>query len=139
MEMHIRPPRLTSIQVLTNLLVGPFLTFKTPLVITEEDGDDHTCRPRNPDCRRAALLFVLPQKPQFIFCNHGQYSNLKTALKFPLKIIREVPCRRKYVLIRFYCISAFGTQHIKSGVLLQLVTFGYMFRPLPGHHQANKE
>jgi len=38
-----------------------------------------------------------------------------------------------------YCISAVFTQHIKSDVLLQLVTFGYMFRPLPGHHQANKE
>jgi len=38
-----------------------------------------------------------------------------------------------------YCISAIVTQHIKSTVLLQLVTFSYMFRPLPGHHQANKE
>jgi len=39
--------------------------------------------------------------------------------------------------IFIYCISAIVTQHIKSDVLLQLVTFGYMFRPLPGHHQAN--
>ena len=38
-----------------------------------------------------------------------------------------------------YYISAVVTQHIKSVALLQLVTFGYMFRPLPGHHQANKE
>ena len=38
-----------------------------------------------------------------------------------------------------YYISAVATQHIKSVALLQLVTFGYMFRPLPGHHQANKE
>jgi len=38
-----------------------------------------------------------------------------------------------------YFISAVVTQHIKSDVLLQLVIFGYMFRPLPGHHQANKE
>ena len=30
-------------------------------------------------------------------------------------------------------------QHIKSDVLLQLVTFGYMFRTLPGHHQTYKE
>ena len=27
----------------------------------------------------------------------------------------------------------------KTVVLLQLVKFGYMFRPLHGHHQANKE
>jgi len=38
-----------------------------------------------------------------------------------------------------YYISAVDTQHIKSVALLQLVTFGYMFRPSPGHHQANKE
>ena len=38
-----------------------------------------------------------------------------------------------------YYISAVVTQHIKSVALLQLVTLGYMFRPLPGHHQANKE
>jgi len=38
-----------------------------------------------------------------------------------------------------FCIGAVVTQHIKSAVLVQLVTFGYMFRPLPGHHQANKE
>jgi len=36
-------------------------------------------------------------------------------------------------------ISAVVTQHIKSVALLQLITFGFMFRPLPGHHQANKE
>jgi hypothetical protein len=36
-------------------------------------------------------------------------------------------------------ISAVVTQHIKSVALLQLVTFGYMFQPLSGHHQANKE
>jgi len=28
-----------------------------------------------------------------------------------------------------YCINAVITQHIKSSVLLHLVTFGYMFRP----------
>ena len=39
----------------------------------------------------------------------------------------------------FIIISAVFTQHIKSVALLQLVTFGYMFRPLPSHHQANKE
>jgi len=38
-----------------------------------------------------------------------------------------------------YCIIAVITQHIKSVALLQLVTFDYMFRPLPGHHQSNKE
>ena len=38
-----------------------------------------------------------------------------------------------------YYISAVVTQHIKSVALLQLVTLGYMFRPLHGHHQANKE
>jgi len=38
-----------------------------------------------------------------------------------------------------YCISAVFTQHTKSDALLQLVTFGHMFRPLPGHHQANME
>ena len=27
----------------------------------------------------------------------------------------------------------------KTVVILQLVTLGYMFRPLPGHHQASKE
>jgi len=27
----------------------------------------------------------------------------------------------------------------KPVVLLQLVILGYMFRPLPGHHQTNKE
>ena len=27
----------------------------------------------------------------------------------------------------------------KTVVILQLVKLGYMFRPLPGHHQANKE
>jgi len=42
-------------------------------------------------------------------------------------------------LFFFYNISAVVTKHIKSVALLQLVTFGYMFRPLPGHHQANKE
>jgi len=36
-------------------------------------------------------------------------------------------------------ISVLVTQRIKPAVLLQLGTFGYMFRPLPGHHQANKE
>ena len=30
-------------------------------------------------------------------------------------------------------------QHIKTVVILQLVNLGYMFRPLPSHHQANKE
>ena len=39
----------------------------------------------------------------------------------------------------FIIISAVVTQHIKSVALLQLVTFGYMFRPLPGHHQVNRE
>jgi len=43
------------------------------------------------------------------------------------------------LLVIVYCISAIITQHIKSAVLLQLVTFGCMFRPLPSHHQANKE
>jgi len=38
-----------------------------------------------------------------------------------------------------YYISAVVTQNIKSVALLQLVTFGYTFRPLPDHHQANKE
>jgi len=38
-----------------------------------------------------------------------------------------------------YYISAVVTQHIKSVALLQLVTFGYMFRSLPGRRQANKE
>ena len=33
----------------------------------------------------------------------------------------------------FIIISAVVTQHINSVALLQLVTFGYMFRPLPGH------
>jgi len=50
--------------------------------------------------------------------------------------------RQHYELSRrntIYCISAVVTQHIESAVLLQLVTFGYMFRPLPGHHHANKE
>jgi len=27
----------------------------------------------------------------------------------------------------------------KTAVVLQLVKLGYMFRPLPGHYQANKE
>jgi len=27
----------------------------------------------------------------------------------------------------------------KTFVILQLVKLGYMFRPLPDHHQANKE
>jgi len=27
----------------------------------------------------------------------------------------------------------------KTVVILQLVKLGYVFRPLPGHHQANKE
>ena len=27
----------------------------------------------------------------------------------------------------------------KTVVILQLVKLGYMFRPLPDHHQANKE
>ena len=35
-----------------------------------------------------------------------------------------------------YYISAIFIQHIKSVALLQLDTFGYMFRPLPVHHQA---
>jgi hypothetical protein len=39
----------------------------------------------------------------------------------------------------FIIISAVVTEHVKSIALLQLVTFGYMFGPLPGHHQANKE
>ena len=30
-------------------------------------------------------------------------------------------------------------QHIKTVVILQLVKLGYMFRPLPSHHQASKE
>jgi len=34
---------------------------------------------------------------------------------------------------------AVDTQHTKTVSLLQPVIFGYMFRPLPGHHQANKE
>ena len=38
-----------------------------------------------------------------------------------------------------YYISVIVTQHIKSVALLQLVTFGYMFWPLPGHHQKKKE
>jgi hypothetical protein len=42
-------------------------------------------------------------------------------------------------LYTIYYISSVVTQHIKSVALLKLVTFGYMFRPLPGHHQANKE
>jgi len=31
------------------------------------------------------------------------------------------------------------TQHIKTVLILQLVKLGYMFRPLPSYHQANKE
>ena len=42
-------------------------------------------------------------------------------------------------ILTIYYISAVVTKHIKSVALLQLVTFGYMFRLLPGHHQANKE
>jgi len=33
---------------------------------------------------------------------------------------------RRYTTYKISCVS-------------QLVTLGYMFRPLPGHHQANKE
>jgi hypothetical protein len=40
----------------------------------------------------------------------------------------------------FIIINAVDTKHhIKSVALSELVTFGYMFRPLPGHRQANKE
>ena len=35
-------------------------------------------------------------------------------------------------------IIAVVTQHTKSYVLLNVVTFGYMFRPLFDHHQAKK-
>jgi len=31
------------------------------------------------------------------------------------------------------------TQHTKPVSLLQLVIFGYMFRQVPSHHQANRE
>ena len=34
---------------------------------------------------------------------------------------------------------ALVTKRIKTAVILQLVKLGYMFRPLPGHHEANKE
>jgi len=54
-----------------------------------------------------------------------------------LAVVWREPSRCVWSTI--YCISAVVTQHIKSVALLQLVTFGYMFRPLPGHHQADKE
>jgi len=61
--------------------------------------------------------------------------------------LRSVPTRQKTQYLSVtnlkrsttYYISALVKQHVKSVALLQLVTFGYMFRPLPGHHQAKKE
>jgi len=52
--------------------------------------------------------------------------------------IIEVTSILKKTLGNYYN-RAVVTQHIKTVALLQLITFGYMFRPLPGHHQANKE
>ena len=50
--------------------------------------------------------------------------------------VLSLPCYHTGII---YCINALVTQHIKSVALLQLVTLGYMFRLLPGLHQANKE
>jgi len=41
-----------------------------------------------------------------------------------------------YKSLSYYAVV---TQHTKTVSRLQLVIFGYMFRLLPGHHQANKE
>ena len=60
------------------------------------------------------------------------YLNILTVFFY---LMRAIPL----CVVNYYYISAVVTQHIKSVALLQLVTFGYMFRPLPGHHQANKE
>jgi len=47
--------------------------------------------------------------------------------------------KESYASLTIYYISTVVTHHVKSAALLQLFTFGYMFRPLPGHNQANKE
>ena len=54
-----------------------------------------------------------------------------------IKLVFQTTSADKICVI--YYISAVVTQHIKPIALLELFTFGYMFRPLPGHHQANKE
>ena len=54
---------------------------------------------------------------------------------YVINLREAVPlCTYNYLL---YYIMTFVTEHIKIA-LLQLVIFGYMFRPLPGHYQANK-
>ena len=85
------------------------------------------------------MLILL--SPLFVQLMHTDYYKIVKQLK-SLKIIIVAPTcfgLPKPSSGIIYCISAVVTQHIKSAVLLQLVTFGYMFRPLPGHHQANKE
>ena len=91
-----------------------------------------------------------------VFCSESIECFPGTTSKFFLKLLVTIPvapiitgiivhfrfhirCISIHKLLYFiYCISAVVTQHIKSAVILQLVTFGNMFRPLPGHHQAKK-
>ena len=83
--------------------------------------------------QKSPVIQYIDLSPRSIYRHELRCTNSGAVSGFDCTFIRLKPMNSSY------CISVVVTQHIKSDVLLELVTSGNVFRALHGHHQANKE